>query len=151
MDLFPELVQKENKSFKTADHFAYVIFPLIKENKILVNINENLYNASSNGIQAFLIHEHLPIHKEFRTNLKNFEDNILKKYKFSNDLIKVIKDIIKINEKHESSTIEFSRQEKYVISNNSYSNMDIIDLKTIKTYIVVLRQFLYTLNTLNHV
>ena len=59
MEKLVELVSKMNKSFKTADHLAFVTFPLLKDPKLLVQIIWNLNKSLNLGMEALLYYERM--------------------------------------------------------------------------------------------
>ena len=49
-----DLLNSENKIFKTSDHLAYVTYHLVKDNKLIIAITENLEEAMKKAIEAVL-------------------------------------------------------------------------------------------------
>ena len=145
-------VKIATKAFHTADHLAYVSYPLLKDNKLLLAITQNLYLAGVNGLDAVLHYERMykrlniiPIDVESKILL--FETKIESKINVPG-VSKVIKDLRFITRHHRDSKMEFSRKEKFIICSEDYSMMKTIDIEMLKTYIVVMRSFIYVLNGL---
>ncbi|MEK6907619.1 MAG: hypothetical protein AABW45_03770 [Nanoarchaeota archaeon] len=142
-------LNQANKLFKTADHLAYVTYPLLKDNKLIITIAENLTEAMVKAMEAMLYYErnykriqHFP--SDFKSKIEIFKltcnhYNIPRNYLV---LIQTLHDII---EKRKASKMEFIRQDKYVIFNN---NLDIITLNydKIKEYLNSVKPFFNKIN-----
>lgn len=153
MEQIRRMVLEANNAFKTADHLAYVSYPLLKDNKLLLAIAQNLYIASLKGMDAVLHYEKLykrinmlPV--DFESRMYIFETNVVPRMNIRPGVSKIIKDLRFIVQQHRGSPIEFSRKEKFVICNDDYTTMKTIDNEMLKTYIVIMRDFLNTLNGL---
>ena len=153
MEQIRRMVLEANNAFKTADHLAYVRFPLLKDNKLLLAIVQNLYISGLKGMDAVLYYEKLykrimmlPV--DFDSRIYIFEKNIAPRMNIRPGISKVIRDLKFIMQQHKNSPMEFSRKEKFVICNDDYTTMKTIDIEMLKTYIVVMRDFLRTLNGL---
>ena len=59
MDIFKNLIYEANKAFNTADHLAYVTYPLVNDTKVITLITEHLFNALEKGMDALLYIERL--------------------------------------------------------------------------------------------
>ncbi len=153
MEEIKRYVFEANNAFRTADHLAYVSYPLLKDNKLLLAITQNLYVAGLKGMDAVLNYERfykrlnaLPL--DFDSKMHLFEKNI-NNVNIRHDVCKIIKDLRFIINQHRNSPVEFSRREKFVICSDDYSTMKTIDIDMLKTYIVVMREFLNSINRLN--
>ena len=54
MEPFELQLEEAKKALKTADHLAYITYPLVTDNKIMLLIAENLYTSVIKAIDAFL-------------------------------------------------------------------------------------------------
>ena len=59
MERFKELVEKANRSLNTADHLAYVTYPVINEPKLTITILNNIYQSLLHSIDALLYYYYL--------------------------------------------------------------------------------------------
>ncbi len=146
-------ILEANNAFKTADHLAYVSYPLLKDNKLLLAITQNLYMAGLKGMDAVLHYEYLykritmmPV--DFESRMQIFETKVAPKMNIRQGIPKIIKDLRFIMQQHKNSPMEFSRREKFVICNDDYTTMKTIDIVMLKDYIVVMRDFLRVLGEL---
>ena len=154
MEQVRRAVLEANNSFKTADHLAYVSYPLLKDNRLLLAITQNLYVAGLKGMDAVLHYEQLykrinilPV--DFESRMQIFERNVAPRMKIRPDVCRILKDLKYITQQHRNSPMEFSRREKFVICNDDYTTMKTIDIEMLKSYIVVMREFLQQVNGLS--
>ena len=54
-----DLINKANQSFKVADHIAYVTYPLVKDNKLIITVTENLAESLTKAIESLLFYERM--------------------------------------------------------------------------------------------
>ena len=57
MQNIAKTIEDANKLFKTADHLTYVTYPLLKDNKLIITIIENLSEATTKAMDAVLYYE----------------------------------------------------------------------------------------------
>ena len=153
MKKFKNALVKANNLFRTADHLAYVSYPLLKDNKLLVVITKNLYMAGVNGMDTILYYEKVYkriniLPTDFNSRMLIFEKQLVPRMKINSSICKIIKDLRFIINQHRESPVEFSRKDKFVICNDDYSMVKTIDLETLKSYIVIMREFLHFVNGL---
>ena len=54
MEKFIEYLDSSARNLRTADHMAYVTYPLLKEKRILFEILNNIYTSVLNIVNAIL-------------------------------------------------------------------------------------------------
>ena len=153
MQQFKNALVQANNLFRTADHLAYVSYPLLKDNKLLVVITKNLYMAGVNGMDTILYYEKVYkriniLPTDFNSRMLIFEKQLVPRMKINSSICKIIKDLRFIINQHRESPVEFSRKDKFVICNDDYSMVKTIDLEILKSYIVIMREFLHFVNGL---
>ncbi len=153
MEQFNNLVRQANNSFKTADHLTYVTYSLLKDQKLMLPIIQNLYNASASAIGALLYYEKvykrldtLPL--DIDSRIRVFETSIGKRHNLSQSIARVVRELKFILEQHRSSPVEFMRRDRLVICNEDYSKVDVINIIRIKEYIKIVKELVGVLNTL---
>jgi hypothetical protein len=141
MEKFQELREKAVKSVKIADHMLGVSYPLLKDPKILVSIANNMLLAVDYAITSVLEHEKL-----FK-RIQNYPDSVEGKLVLmkqralkgsDNKNFDVINDLVAIAKSHNASSIEFHRQDKFVIASESYELRTLTE-KELKDYLVKVR------------
>lgn len=152
MEDISRFVKQAGTAFRIADHLAYVSYPLLKDNKLLLAIVQNLYLAGVNGLDAILHYERMykrlnTIPFDIESKIIIFQTKIETRINVSG-VSKVIKDLKFILNQHRDTKMEFSRKEKFIICSDDYSMMKTIDIEMLKTYILVMRSFIYVLNGL---
>ena len=75
MEKFRNLVLEANKALKLADHMLYVTYPLIKDNKLLVCILENIDKSIKKAIDAFIRYD--LIYKRIRSDPVLFREKMI--------------------------------------------------------------------------
>ncbi len=154
MGEFTKALEQANSSFRTADHLAYVSYPLLRDNRLLLAITQNLYIAGLKTVDAVLYYEKM--HKritimpiDFESRMLLFEKQLAPKINIQPGAAKIIRDLKFIMQQHRETSMEFSRKEKFIICSDDYTNMKTIDIEMLKSYIVVLRDFLHKINRLD--
>ena len=141
-DLFKEAV----RTIRRADHLTYMTLPLVKDNKLILVIIENINISMIHGMNSVLEYERYykrigPLPQNFNSRFDIFRVKLINKYGISTeeaDLIRMLKENI---EAHKSSPVEFSRPDKFVICNENY-RMKTISIPEIKQYILIAKGFL---------
>lgn len=147
MERFHQLLAESDKLFKTADHLAYVTYPMLKEVKLTLTITKNLYGAMTKAMDAVLEYDRyykniFSLPEDFNSRLHIFCEVSIPRYKINQKFVKILKTLRSIVEGHKSSPIEIVRNNKFVIFSESYTNMQIIDIETLKKYIYEIRPVL---------
>lgn len=149
MGEFPALVDEANRAFKTADHLAYVTYPIVTDRKLLMVIVENLHLALRKSMDAFLTYEymykrinHLP--REFGSQLSMFRETA-PRYKVPRNILATIAEINEIVEHREKSPIEFVRKDKFIIASENF-RLKTVTIEKVKSYIQHIKHLLEKVN-----
>lgn len=152
MEYFKTLVQEMNRYFNTADHLLYITYPLVKDNKIIITIIENLNHALVKAMEAILYYDRLykrisPYPENFNSKLDIFKTKCAPRYNFEREHVILLQDINEIVEEHKRSTLEFIRKDKFVICSNSYSKTKTINIEKLKNYVNNAKPFIQKVNS----
>jgi len=143
-DKFLLSLEKAKKSLETADHLTYMTYPLIKENRLLLKILEELYNSIINAINAILQYEYLykriQIYQDSKENFNTFK-RISARYNVSQEQLSKLIEIMTLTEKHKKSPFEFIKNGKLVIMSDNL-NIDTLTIEKIKVFIIETKDFL---------
>jgi len=141
-------LNQANKLLKTADHLTYVTYPLLKDNKLIILILENLSEATVRLMEALLYYErnykriqHFP--SDFKSKIEIFKLSC-NHYSIPRNYIVLVQDLHDIVEKRKTSKMEFVRNDKYVIWDNN--NMVALNYDKIKEYLNTLKPFFNKVN-----
>ena len=90
--------QKARRNIKIADHMANVIYPVVKERKMLLSAIENIFLAASYSMSALLHNEREfkrlpPFDNSFDSWLEIFKNRCCKAYKIEQKYISFIEEI----------------------------------------------------------
>ncbi len=116
-------LQDALKRLKTADFVLSQTYNIVKDKKLLITIMENLQKALENSINALLYYEKQKkginvIPSSFEAKIDVFKGLILK-YKLERNMITDIKNLQGIVETHKKSAMEFQKDQKMVIMEDS--------------------------------
>lgn len=155
MERFLQLVKEANRAFETADHLAYVTYPLVNDTKLIIGIAENLFKALSNGMDAILYYDriykrimHLPT--DFQGKLDLFKHSSIPRYNINREIVYLLTELSEVLNIRSKSPIEFSRPEKFVICSKDYA-LRSLTIKKVKEQINQAKPFMNKLNEIyNH-
>ena len=147
------LKQRANRLFQTADHLTYMVYPMVKDNKLLLAIIKDLDDANKYVIDIILDNEKKyrrirPVPDNFNTKLMVLRQHCAERYKIGDDVIQSIAELREILEEHNNSVVEFSRKDKFVICSEGYEKMKIIEISKIKNHISKTRKLLEVANNI---
>ncbi|MEK6872424.1 MAG: hypothetical protein AABW90_00240 [Nanoarchaeota archaeon] len=144
MEEFDKNLKEAIRHLHIADHMTYVTFPLVKENRLLLKIFDEIYASVIGSINSVLSYEHFCKRINLYSNYSNHFDTfigIAKNYGLFNENLQKIKEIITINNRHKQSSMEFIKKDKVVIMSDNLG-VEFLDLKIIKQYLLVAKEFL---------
>jgi nitrogen-specific signal transduction histidine kinase len=126
MEKFFELREKAKKELKNAEQALNFTYPLVGDNRILLNVVNHLFLASTNIMGCLLYFE--LIHKRLSEFTDNFESkfhlmksSMMDRYNLDLDYLCLVRDLKDIIIAHNESPIEFSRGKKLVICSDNYN------------------------------
>jgi hypothetical protein len=142
-------LDKANRLFKMADHLTYVSYPLLKDNKLIITILENLNEANNRLIDSLLYYDYYfkrikYVPKDDIEKREIFKLYSINRYNLNKEYIVLIKNLNEIIEKRKSSKMEFVKNDKYVIWNEN--NLLTLNYEKIKEYINKLKPFFNQIN-----
>lgn len=144
------LLKESNTLFQRADHILYITYPLVKDNKLIVCILENLSNSLIKAMDAVLYYDLLykrlePFQDNFEAKFAIFKESCAERYNFNSKIVELIKELRKVVNERKKSKMEFIKQDKYVI----YTREDAlitITLIRLKEYLNISKDFLRMVN-----
>ena len=154
MERFKELVEKANRSLNTADHLAYVTYPVINEPKLTITILNNIYQSLLHSIDALLYYDYLFKRVSFypkdeKEKIELFRKITSKHYNIDREHIILIDEIKNLLSKHKESPIEFIRKDQLVICSTNY-NIQTISINKIKDYLSKSKEFVDKINRIHN-
>jgi len=152
MEIQPEKfelsLEKASQALKMADHLTYITFPLVKENKLLLKILDELKESILNIINAILqyeyLHKRIQLYKDAKENFRTFKE-LSGKYRISQEQLNKIIEILSLSEKHKKSPFEFSKKDKIVIMSDNLKTST-LDLDKIKSFLLETKDLLRKAN-----
>ncbi len=152
MELYQQLLEDANKSFKTADHLTHVTFPLIKDIKLIITITENLDKTLTNALNALLQYEFLykriyGVPRDFNEKVEIFKSHCIPKYNIARGTLLLISEIKNLVEHRKNSPVEFVKSGKLVMCTNDYK-MRILNYDKVKNYALQTKDLISKLNVI---
>ncbi len=150
------LRDKSRQKIMTADHMLTITFPLVKDPKLLMAVLENIHEAIDLGITAVLEHERAfkripPYSNNFHGKMNMFRQKLSKKFNVDQKDLRLANDIQELLASHKKSSVEFIRNNKFMIGDDSY-NFKSLDKEKIKVFLAKSKVFvnqLYEMTTKN--
>ncbi len=146
---FQENLKEAIRALQIADHMTYVTFPLIKEQRLILKIFDEIYKSIIGCINAILNYEYLykriKLYRDNNDNMQTFIDKCAKNYTLNNEQIKKIKEILDLNKKHKQSAMEFVKKDKVVILSDSLKTQ-VLTIQIIKQYLLLAKELLMKVN-----
>ena len=149
-DHIKSLLREANKTLQTADHLAYVTYPIVNELKLLVTIAENVYLSMSFGMEALLRYDLLYkrisyIPQDFTSKLEVFK-RVSMRYNIERMHVSALKDIRELLEHQKKSPVEFTRKDKLIMFSSNYKVQKTINIDKVKEYINNAKPFIAKVN-----
>ena len=152
MEKFQELRDISNKKLWLADHILTQTYPLLKDQRLLLNSLETVFLAYANSIGSLLYYEkefnRIPQFKDdFDSKLRALRDNCAKKYDIKQEDINIIKEVRDIVVQHKKSPVEFVREDRFIICSDDY-NMKTINVDKLKSMLNSAKVFIGKINNI---
>jgi hypothetical protein len=124
------------EKLKVADHLVGTTYSLVREPKLLVSVIENICQALELTMQALIEYEKnfITIQKytpDFEGIMELFRRKIVTKYGIHNDVVSFIIDVKKTLDSHKKASVEFTKKETFVMSDNNY-NLTTLNVDDVK-------------------
>ena len=144
------VIDRANGLIKRADHMFYITYPLIKDNKLIITMAENISNGMSHAMDAILMYERLykriSIYPEdFNVKMGIFRDSIAKRYNIEKEHINLIRDLKMFLEERKNSGAEFMKNDKYAFFNQK-QELKSLGLDRIKQNLNMSKEFIRKVN-----
>lgn len=148
MQQFQDNLNKAIRHLQIADHMSYVTYPLVNDKRLLLKVFEEIYQSIINLMISIVDYEtqlkDLNIPKNDEEKIKRFFEIYSRNYLTAEQIIR-IKEIMQVNLKHKQSAVEFVRKDKIVIMLDDLKTHS-IDIKIIKSYLLIAKEFLMRIN-----
>lgn len=146
MEKFQENLENAKQYFKTAEHMTYVSMQILKDNKLLIKILDEMHKSLIFMIKSLLQYEHtkgLYLYKNSELNFNIFKQKIAPKYLKQQDITN-IQEILDLKQAHTISLSEFVKNDKFVLFlGDSY---EVITLERIKSFLISLKKLIFIPN-----
>lgn len=152
MEKFHELQEKANASLLQAQNTLLFTYRMVKSPKLLLAITEQLNEATSNSLDALLLHQKtwgkISKYKEdLKSKLRVLKEKVIVKNEIDEEIINVILELKKIIQEHKKSPIEFERKGDLVMCSDKYK-MKIVKVEDIKHHFEKAKLFIQQTNNI---
>lgn len=149
MESFQQLREDAKKKIQIADHMLIMTYQVVNDPKLLIAVLENVLQSIHLSIQSVLAYERLfkripPYPGTLEGQLMVIKQKLAKKYELTEEDFKLISAIKTLLQNHKSSPIEFIRNNKFVISDDSY-NLKTLSMNDMKQHISKTKQLVHKL------
>ena len=146
MEKFQESRAKAERSLKIADHMLFVTYPLIKDDKLLMSILENIFLAFTNSMGAVLYYERLfkripPFHDNYESKLKLFVHRVMPTYNIDRRFVDAAGKVRDLLVERKTAPVEFIKNGKFIICSQDYQ-MRAISVDMLKGFVQVAKEFI---------
>ena len=150
MDFVARPLMQANQSFKTADHLAYITYPVVNEKKLLMVVIQNIYTTLNNAMDALLAHYHAYkqisyIPQDFEGKAEMFRSALFKRHQLDPSLYDFFLEIDEIIRHHQRSAINFVRKDSFIIASDNFK-LKTVTIEKVKSYLQQTKLFLDTIN-----
>ncbi|MGV8140883.1 MAG: hypothetical protein ACP5NW_00415 [Candidatus Woesearchaeota archaeon] len=142
---FQTLKVQALEKLKVADHLVGTTYSLVREPKLLVSVVENICQALELTMQALIENEkrfvNIPKYSpDFNSIMELFRRKIATKYGIHSDVTNFIMDMKKTLDSHKKASVEFTKKETFVMSDNSY-NLTTLNIDDVKKTLIQARKY----------
>ena len=143
------LIDEANKLINRADHLLYITYPLVKDNKIIINIAENVNNGLITAVEALLAYDRLykriPIYSDqFEIKFDIFKNKVVPRYNIDREHVVLISDMKNFIENRKKSGTEFVKEDKFIVFRQN--KVDTMSFDKIKKNLNSSKEFLSKVN-----
>ena len=137
MERYEELRDIARKKIKVADYMLTMTYPMIKDPKLLLAVMENVFLALTNSVGSLLHYERVfkrvpPFQDTFVSKFSTFK-KCSKRYNIDETQIMMINEIKEIILQHKKSSVEFTRNDSFIICSDDY-HMKTITLEKLLSF-----------------
>jgi len=152
MERVYSLLERANMSLRTADHLAYVTYPLLKDTKLVVAILENINNALVLSVEAMVEYDRMfnrvgATSQDFRSDLELFKNSCAPRYNIEREHIALISEINTIMETRKKGTMEFIKRDKLVVCGTDFRTKT-VDHEKVKDYLNKSKKYMIKINNI---
>ncbi|MFA5084690.1 MAG: hypothetical protein WC475_04945 [Candidatus Paceibacterota bacterium] len=144
-----QLLDRAEKELRGADHMVYITYPLIKDNRILKSVLDQMHNIAENIVHSVLNYEfrYMRIGPITITKLDVSGQNwstfmkCYSRFNMSAEEITKLREMLEIIARHQSSAVEFTRKDRLVFMSNG-AHAESVGFDQMKAYMNNLKAIL---------
>ena len=146
MERFQETRETAKKKVQLADHILSTTYPLVKDQKLLVVVLENIFLALTNAMGSSLYYERLfkripPFQNTFSSKFNMFTAKIVPKHGIEKKYPIMMQEIKEMIIKQRKSPTTFQKEDRLVFTSDDHQ-MESISVKKLQTYLIDTKSFL---------
>lgn len=145
MGKLSEYRQNALKSIHMASYLLSTTYPLLKEPRTLLIISDHVLSSFISSVSQILIFERSkraipPYHENNESKLNSFRNYLAEKYSLQ-EYSGVIERIMNLNKAHKESSVEFSKDKKFVICSDQFQKIETISEDDVRGFIKKAKEF----------
>ena len=137
-------IGKAKQELQTADHIVCITYPVIKDQRLMTKVLEHLYSCMVSIVKSVLQYEYLykriEVYSDSKSNFETFSE-CAAKFNISPGEVDIIRNILNLMEKHKNSSMEFVRQDRYVMMSDSLRT-ESMTLDLLRSYLLLAKALL---------
>jgi len=146
MERFLQLKQQSIRNLEIAEHLLTVTYPLLKDPKLLLGVSENIFLSLTNSMSSVLYYEYtfkkIPgFNDDFDSKLSVFTRRIIPRYNIGRDRLQLLQDMRDLVLKHKQSPVEFTRKDSYIICDDEYEDIQILEAPKLRDFLEKAKKF----------
>jgi len=145
MEKFLENIQEAEKKIKTADHLAYITYPLLKDKRLflvlLSEIKKSLICCINSILRYDYLYKRVSLSPDTKTNFETFLNKSSKRFQITPKELEQIKNIFQFEECHRKSSMEIMKEDKILILSPDLKQK-IITIEQIKEFLQISKSIL---------
>ncbi len=128
-----------------AKYLLSTTYPMIKEPKTLLIISDHVFQSLISSVSALLFYERSkksipPYYDNNESKINSFKQHFVRRYKFE-EYLAIMERIANFSKERKKSVMEFSRDRKYVVCGDQFSNIETVSEEDVKRYIRKAQEF----------
>ncbi len=133
------------KELQMANYLISTAYRLTNETKNLLLVSNHVLSSLMNSVSAILFFERSkraipPYHNTQESKLRAFKEHLVKRYGLQT-YYETIQKIINLSKGHENASVEFTRDNKYIMCAPQFKKIDTVSENDMKNYIKDAKEF----------
>jgi len=146
MESITENRKQAVKNIQKANYMLGTTYPLLREPKTLLSVSNHALASFLSSVTALLLFERSqklipPFHENDESKINAFRQHVVAKHKLY-EYAAVIERIRNLSQQHKKASIEFTRDNKFIICSDQFQKIETLSQEDAQNYIQKAKDFL---------